>query len=470
MVDQLFREYAARNHFPGMVWGIVLDGKLIHTGNLGYADLEKKTAATTASAFRIASMSKSFTAMAILRLRDAGKLKLDDPVANYIPEMKSQVYLHQDAVPVTIRHLLTHAAGFPEDNPWGDRQLAVPDDSLISLIRDGISYSTDPGTGYEYSNLGFAMLGNIISRVTGEPYQKYIQRTIFEPLGMTHTYWEYDQVPTGKLAFGYRWLNGGWVKQPMLHDGAYGAMGGMITSMEDFARYVAFHESAYPARNDAEVEPLKRSSIREMHFPWNYNGFNTRFLYGSRTCPVVSAYAYGLGWVKDCEGKVMISHSGGLPGFGSHWRFLPEYGIGIISFANLTYAGTGAINVPVLDTLIRVAGLQPRSLPVSPILQQRKEQLTALLPSWENATASAIFADNFFLDYFPDSLRKEAESIFAEAGKIRKVLPLEPENHLRGAFILQGEKANIRISFTLTPENPALIQEYKIRLLPGTGK
>ncbi|MFT4023295.1 MAG: serine hydrolase domain-containing protein [Flavihumibacter sp.] len=174
-LDNMMTDYAAGRHFPGMVWGIVLDGKLIHSGKYGYANLEKKLPADASSDFRIASMSKSFTAMAILKLRDAGKLRLDDPVSLYIPEMTRQPYLQTDAAPVTIRHLLTHAAGFPEDNPWGDRQLAVPDDSLIALIGRGISFSTNPGTGYEYSNLGFAMLGYIIKKVSGESYQPILR-------------------------------------------------------------------------------------------------------------------------------------------------------------------------------------------------------------------------------------------------------------------------------------------------------
>ena len=127
-------------------------------------------------------MTKSFTAMAILKLRDEGKLKFDDPVYLNIPEMKNQKYLTKDAVPATLRHLLTHGAGFPEDNPWGDRQLARTDEELIDLIRKGISFSNDPGLKFEYSNLGFTMLGYIIKKVSGQSYENYITKNILEPL------------------------------------------------------------------------------------------------------------------------------------------------------------------------------------------------------------------------------------------------------------------------------------------------
>jgi CubicO group peptidase (beta-lactamase class C family) len=464
VIDELFSSYAKQNHFPSMVYGLVVDGKLVHTGNMGYTNLSDKIMADTQTAFHIASMTKSFTAMAILKLRDEGKLKLDDPVYLFIPEMKMQNNLTSDAPAITIRHLLTHGPGFPEDNPWGDRQLAKTDEEMIAMIKKGISFSNTPGLTYEYSNMGFAMLGYIIKKVSGLTYESYITKNILEPLGMTHTYWDYSKVPARQLAHGYRWLNEQWVEQPMLHDGAYGAMGGMITTMEDFGKYVALHLSAWPARNDEDKGPVKRSSLREMQFPWNISGLNAQFKYpGGRACPTVTSYCYGLGYLRDCEGRIFVSHTGGLPGFGSNWRMMPDYGIGIISFSNLTYAPAGLVNLNVLDTLIAIAGLQPRKLPVSPILNQRKNELMQLLPDWKNPEATHIFAENFFLDYFPESLRKEAREVFNRAGKILQVSEFIPENSLRGSFIMKGEHADIEISFTLTPENPPLIQEYHIR-------
>ena len=464
VIDEVFSSYARQNHFPGMVYGLVVDGKLIHTGNIGYSNISQKISADGRSAFRIASMTKSFTAMAILQLRDEGKLKLDDPVYLYIPEMKAQHYLTTDAPAITIRHLLTHGAGFPEDNPWGDRQLAKTGEEMIAMIKKGISFSNDPGLKYEYSNMGFAMLGYIIKKVSGLSYEKYITKNILAPLGMLHTYWEYSKVPASELAHGYRWLNEQWVEQPLLHDGSYGAMGGMITSIEDFGKYVSLQLSAWPPRNDEDKGPIKRSSLREMQFPWNISVFNPQYKYPSgRACPLVSAYAYGLGWTRDCENRVYIGHSGGLPGFGSNWRIMPDYGIGIICFSNLTYAPASLINLKVLDTLIAVAKLQPKQLAASAILNQRKNELINLLPEWKNPEATHIFAENFFMDYFTDSLRKEATAIFKKAGKIIQVNELVAENNLRGSFILKGENNDIEISFTLTPENPPLIQEYHIK-------
>lgn len=466
VIDKLYAEYAEQNHFPGLVYGIVLDGKLVHTGSVGYTNLKDKTEANSKSDFRIASMSKSFTAMAILKLRDEGKLRLDDPAYLYIPEMKELKYLTKDATPITIRNLLTHSAGFPEDNPWGDRQLANTDKQLIDLYKKGISFSNDPGLSYEYSNLGFATLGYIIKKVSGKSYQEYIAENILKPLGMTHTYYEYDKVPKEQLAHGYRRIDNQWVEQPMLHDGSYGAMGGMITTIEDFSKYVALHLDAWPPRDDKETGPVKRSSIREMQYPWDVNGFNANYKTASgRPNPFAFAYCYGLRWRKYADGMTAVGHTGGLPGFGSEWTIYPEYGIGVISFANLTYANAGSINIQVADTLLRLSHIKPRQLPASSILTQRGDELVKLLPNWDNAQASGIFAMNFFMDYFPDKLKAEAKGIFEKAGKINSVGEVVAENQLRGYFIMIGEQANIKVSFTLTPENPALIQDYHIGLV-----
>lgn len=466
-IDSLYRATAEMNHFPGLAYGIVVDGKLVHTGNYGYTDIEKKIPVNSSSVFRIASMSKSFTAMAILKLRDEGKLNLDDPASKYIPELKKQKYATADAPAITIRHLLTHGAGFPEDNPWGDRQLADTDKDLKEFLEKQVSFSNPPNVAYEYSNLGFALLGKIVTVVSGKPYQQYIKENIWQPLGMNTAEWEYANVAPEKLAHGYRWLNEKWNEETLLHDvpdGSWGAMGSMMCSIEEFANYMGAHIAAWPASNAPDKGPIKRSSIREMHHPWRFNGFNPNYKYNDgRNCAIASAYAYGLGWVRDCDGKTYIAHSGGLPGFGSQWRIMPDYGIGVVAFANRTYAGVGGVNMMVLDTIVKIAGLKPRELPPSRILEQRKTELLKILPDWNNAQQSGIFAENFFPDYPIDSLKKEARDLYSKAGKIISVEPMRPENQLRGSFILKGENTDLEIYFTLSPENPALIQEYRVR-------
>ncbi|CAG5069221.1 Protein flp [Dyadobacter sp. CECT 9623] len=459
VIEQLYRNQAAKHHLPGLAFGIVVDGQLVMAGGQGFTEVATKTKASEKSLFRIASMSKSVTAMGILALRKEGKLKLDDPAYLYIPELKDMPATTTDSPPITIRHLLTHAAGFPEDNPWGDRQLNDKDEDLIALIKSGISFSNAPGIFYEYSNLGFALLGRIISVVSGKPYQQYIDEKIFKPLGMNSTIWEYTKSPKNLLAHGYRYEDDVWKEEELLHDGAYGAIGGLITSIEDFSKYVAFHLSAWPASSGPEKGPVSRSDVREMQMPWSFSGLVADYKYPSgRPCALTSGYGYGLRWSRDCEGRTGVGHTGGLPGFGSQWQILPQYGVGIIAHANRTYAGLSSVNTAVLDTIIKLAGLKPLPLPVSAILKQRKDQITKLLPEWKNAEQSGIFAENFFPDHSLPHRKKALDVLLAKVGAIKETSEMRAENQLRGTFLLKGEKGDIEVYFTLTPENPALIQ------------
>ena len=460
VIEKMYKDYALANHFPGYAYGIVVDGQLMYKGAQGYANLEEKIPATTNSMFRIASMSKSFTSMAILQLRDAGKLKLDDPVEKYIPALKGQG-LTLDAAPITIRHLMSHSAGFPEDNPWGDRQLADSEKDLLDLIQHKISFSNTSGTEYEYSNLGFAMLGYIIHKVSGLPYDVYIQKNILQPLGMSSTTYEYTTIPQKVFAYGYRYIYNDWRREQPLKDGIYGAMGGMITSIDQFGKYVAMHEAAWPERNDKEIFPVKRSTIREMHQPARFIGLNPNYILPSgKKIATTTSYTYGLNWMMDADHKKSIGHSGGLPGFGSNWRFLPDYGIGVVLFANVTYAPTSVINIAILDTLVQLAQLKPRQIKASPILIKRQQELIKSIGTWQSP--AAIFAENFFDDYPIDILKQESATIFAQVGAIVKVNEMIAENQLRGYCIIACEKGSLKLIFTLTPENPALIQEYHL--------
>ena len=461
VIDGMFRDFAVQNHLPGVAYGIVYRGQLIKTGAYGDAEISRHIAAGSNTCFRIASMSKSFTAMAILQLRDKGKLQLDAPAYTYVPEMHHWKMLTTDAEPVTVRELLSHNAGFPEDNPWGDRQLSLPEKEFKQFLQKGVSFSHTPGEAYEYSNLGFTILGQIITNVSGEAYQDYITHHILQPLGMNHTYWEYSKVPADELAHGYRWLNNTWVEQPMLHDGAYGAMGGLITTIDDFARYMLLFLQAWPARDGAETGQLERSSLREMQQPKNFSSFNPDNTYSDgRRSPSLAQYSYGLRWTKDGEDRTFIGHTGGLPGFGSHWYIMPEYQLGIVAFGNGTYAPMSRIDVRVLDTLIRAAHLPKYTVPPSAILVKRQQQLLAFLPDWKNAEASTVFAENFFADYLIEPLRRQTQQAFAAIGTIQSTGTIVPENNLRGAFEITGTRGKLVISFTLSPEAEPKIQAF----------
>lgn len=461
-IETLFKATAEKNHFPGMVYGIVMDGKLIWSGGVGVINLETKVPVSNHSLFKIASMTKSFTAMAIMKLQEEGKIRLSDEAALYVPEMGELTYLAKDAAPITIENLLTMTAGFPEDNPWGDRQLEDSPEELLALLSEGLSFSNIPSWQFEYSNTGYAILGQIISNVSGMPYQQYLTENIFRPLGMNSTHWEYEGLSADQLALGYRWEDEQWKPEPMLHDGAFGAMGGLITSLEDFSKYVAFHLSAYPPRNADESGPVKRSSLRAMHKPKEPNLFADARDGNGNPCPIISAYGFGLGWRKDCTGQVRVSHSGGLPGFGSEYRFYPDFGLGIISFANRTYAGTGGINNQVANLVFEEAGLQPRTLPASEILITRKQQVEQWLRNWSPELEQEVFAENFFLDYSRENRIEQYKAVLDVIGKIDSVGEISPLNQLRGSFVVAGEKGKANVFFTLTPERVPKVQDLSV--------
>ncbi len=465
VIAQIYEEYAGQNKFPSITYGLVIGDSLVFSGSTGFANLEQKTSSSIQTVYRIASMSKSFTAMGILHLRDAGKLQLSDPVIKYVPEFEQVRALTDDAPAITIQHLMTMTAGFPEDNPWGDRQLADTDEDLLALINEGLSLANVPGVAFEYSNLGYALLGKIITNVSGMPYQQYISSNLLRPLGMLASYYDYDDVPPQLLAQGYRWEDDQWKKEPILPDGSYGAMGGMLSSLEDFAKYVSLHLNAWPPSNVPDTGPVKRSTIREMHQPWSFNGLfaDATNLRGD-TCAVAIGYGYGLGWRQDCTGKVRISHSGGLPGYGSEWRIYPEYGVGVISFSNRTYGAPGLANARALDTLLTLAELKPRVLPTIPLLEKTRDRIMEVLPNWDEPVAADLFAENFFLDESLEIRKKSVQKIFYDAGSSIKINTVTPENQLRGRFVIECQNKDIVVFFTMTPEKVTKVQQLDVWL------
>jgi CubicO group peptidase (beta-lactamase class C family) len=245
-------------------------------------------------------------------------------------------------------------------------------------------------------------------------------------------------------------------------------MGGMISSIDEFAKYIALHLDAWPPRDANDLGPIHRASLREMHQPGRVSGLITDARKADGTpCPVVSGYAFGLGWTRDCDNRIALGHSGGLPGFGSNWRILPDYGLGIVTLANRTYAPASTINTTILNLILDKAGLQPRTLPASAILQQRKTELLEFLPDWSTENnPTNIFAENFSGDQ-PIKLRRQAtQELFQKIGEIQRISDLKPLNNLRGTFLIEGSRANLEIHFTLSPENPPLIQEFKAKVVP----
>jgi CubicO group peptidase (beta-lactamase class C family) len=177
-LEPTFRRYAGEEHMPGVAYGVVTGGELVFTHHFGLRIVDPPMPAEVDSVFRIASMTKSFTALAIVMLRDAGQLALDSPGAAYAPELSGLPYPTTDTAPVSVRDLLTMSAGWPQDDPWADRQLYRTRAAMDAIYRAGLLFSNPPGVTFEYSNLAYMLLGRIITHVSGIPATDFITRRI----------------------------------------------------------------------------------------------------------------------------------------------------------------------------------------------------------------------------------------------------------------------------------------------------
>jgi CubicO group peptidase (beta-lactamase class C family) len=462
-IDRIFTDYAREAHVPGMSWGVIVDGALVHTGTFGVRDVVSQTPVTRDTVFRIASMTKSFTAVAILALRDEGKLSLDAPAEQYVPELKGLVYPTSDSPRLTIRHLLSHATGFPEDNPWGDQQLALSDAQMDALMRQGIPFSNPPGIAYEYSNYGFAILGRIVTNVSGMPYRDYLRTRVLEPLGLKATTLDAPAVPADRLAHGYRWEDAQWKEEPPLPDGAFGAMGGMLTSLDDLARYVAWMVDAWPPRDGADTGPLKRSSRREMQQVWRVAPALARRTPSGALQLTSGGYGYGLRVSQTCAFSHVVAHSGGLPGFGSQMRWLPEHGVGLVAMGSLTYTNWGPRFDAALDALARTGALTPRQPQPSPALVAMRADVTRLVQRWDEDLADRIAANNLYLDVAKDRRKRELEALRDKHGACRADGPFVAENALRGEWVMPCERGALRVAITLAPTMPPKVQFLSLR-------
>jgi D-alanyl-D-alanine-carboxypeptidase/D-alanyl-D-alanine-endopeptidase len=342
-IDQIFGDYALDAHVPGLVYGIVADGRLVYVRGLGVQDLDSKRPVTADTLFRIASMTKAFTALTILKLRDDGKLQLDALAETYVPELRGWKYPTQDSPRIRVRDLLNHTGGFVTDDPWGDRQTPLPEADFSRLLKEGVPFARTPGLAMEYSNLGFALLGRIVTNVSGRPYADTISKTLLQPLEMNSSGFIVDAAPCVRRALGYRWEDNAWRAEPTMAHGAFGAMGGLQTSANDYAKWIAYLLSAWPARDDANVGPVKRSTVREMSQGSNFPRIRQRFGHsGANACKQATTYGMGMWVAADCDLGLTLSHGGGYPGYGSHVMLMVDHGVGVFALANRTYAGPSA--------------------------------------------------------------------------------------------------------------------------------
>ncbi len=458
-IDRTFEEFRLDARVPGMVYGVVIDGRLAHVKGIGVQELQTKRPVTADTLFRIASMTKSFTALSILKLRDEGRLSLDAPAETYLPEIRGWKYPTEDSPPIRVRELLTHTAGFVTDDPWGDRQTPLPEADFTRLLGDGVPFTRPPATAMEYSNLGYAMLGRVVANVAQQPYKDYVERTLLGPLGMTSSGFEVTLAPAERRALGYRWGDDGWQLEPTMAHGAFGAMGGLQTSANDYAKYVAWLLSAWPPRDGADAGPVKRASVRELAQGANYPQLRRRFgKSGEVACLQASAYGMGMIVAVDCELGLTLSHGGGYPGYGSYLLLLPDYGVGIFALANRTYAGPRA---PVTDAAIALqkAGLlKARKTTVNETLASAYRAVGTMYTSGGVTSAGDVLAMNFLLDRSAEGWARELAGLKAQVGSCETNAPIVATGALSANFTWRCEHGRLNGALLLAPTRPPRIQ------------
>jgi CubicO group peptidase (beta-lactamase class C family) len=315
-----YLEAEARKHdLPNLAFALVSTKGLVYFVGLGKRDASG-AAVTPNTVFRIGSITKTFTGLALLKLRDEGKLNLDDPVAKYLPELGTARYPTSDSGPITLRHLVTHTSGLPRLGllDYGDGHEVTR--AELRAAAQNVTLDFAPGTRAVYSNLAMALAGPVIARAAGMPYREYMTREILGPLGLTHTVWDPESATPGLLAQGYQQKDQAFVPcGPLWRLGAAEAMGGLYSTIEDMSRYAAFHLSAWPPRDAPDPGPVKRSSVRESHL---LAGF-------ARS----GAEGFGVNWVVKGERSLghVVFHNGGTEGFHASLWMLPEKGLGVIA-------------------------------------------------------------------------------------------------------------------------------------------
>ncbi len=436
------------------MWGVVRDGALDERGGHN---------ADEHTVFRIASMTKSFTAACVLALRDEGALGLDDPIARHAPELGAVTGPTDDAPAVTIRHLLTMSAGIATDDPWADRHMDLADGELDALVAGGVTFATSPGTAMQYSNLGYGLLGRVVRRATGSTVQDHVRRRFLGPLSMTSTGWHASELPAAAaLACGYERDGDGYVELGPCGDGAIAPMGGIFTTVRDLSRWVAFLADGFPPRDGADGGPLCRASRREMQQVSRSFPPDQRVAADGVRRVIAGGYGMGLQVLHHDALGTIVSHSGGLPGYGSNMRWVQGTGVGVVALANITYARMADATFAALDLLAARGRAARPAVPVSPALQRASETLVALLCDWDDATADALFTDNVFRDRDSARRRDEASRLVSERGPI--VLEhVDARSAAEGtATVRCGDRSTCHVEIMLSPHCEPLVQWYEL--------
>ena len=318
---------------PGVVVGVVADQELVWAAGFGYADVQARRPMTAETRFRMASHSKLFTATAIMQLREQGKLRLDDPASQYLPWFQVKRAAADDP-PITIADLLTHSSGLQREAGahWTTYDFPTAE-QLQALISDRqAAYA--PSVRWKYSNLAYTIAGMIVERVSGEPWGTYLQRHIFQPLGMTSSSVDRNE---GTLAVGYgrRMPDGSRAVMPFIDARGMASATGLTSTVGDMARFVS---AQFRTGERGGRQILGTASLREMH--------RVRMLENDWTRG--SGIGFAVSRVRD---KVYVGHGGGYPGYTTQTLIQLDSRVGVIVLTNTNDSNPADIATQLMSTV-----------------------------------------------------------------------------------------------------------------------
>jgi CubicO group peptidase (beta-lactamase class C family) len=339
-------EALGRRPAAGLAVGVIRDGSLVRFHGHGVADVEAGTPVTADTVFRIASISKTFTAIAVMQLWERGLLDLDAPAGEYLRAYRL-VPATATLPPVTVRHVLTHTAGIAALRGvsdlvrltlgWGVRA-GRPAPSLGEYYRRGLRVEVELGTAWRYGNHGFATLGEIVAEVAGRPFDRYLRERVFGPLGMERTDLVRSERVRPHLATGYALRSRG-LKAVADREAATPGAASVYSTTGDMARYVAALLDGGANEHGSVLRPETLATMFAPHYQ-----------------PDPRVPGMGLAFFRgEVDGRRTVGHDGIWPGFLSQVVMAPDDGVGVVAFANTgTLSGQGA-PVPLGFALLRDA-------------------------------------------------------------------------------------------------------------------
>jgi D-alanyl-D-alanine carboxypeptidase len=421
-IDDLGARVVQDGRSPGLAVAVVEDGRIVYARGFGYANLTPKQRFEPDTQTYIGSISKQFTAAAILLLQQDGKLKLDDPVTRFVPELTI-------AKDVTIRELLDQTAGLPDELALQgvnqDRTRSVKLSELIAAANK-LKLVSPPGVQFAYNNFNYAIAGLIVERASGVPLSDYEQQHIFIPLLMNQTFLAGDSGISPRHAVGYTGGQGSYDRaKPWDPAWLYGA-GDVVSNLYDLAKW------------DIGMPLLLRvDAMRDMFTPSS----------AQSTTP------YGLGWVIDQRaGKRYVWHNGEIAGFHAMNAMLPDDHVAVIVLANIDSLRSPSVAQPeeIAAEILDVVVPPPHARVDNAVVARAKEWLGRIASKDIDRTQLTPA----FSNYLTDSLVAKAD--FAALGKPLDITPIASSAQDGGGtlyeFLVHFQHAQYHYRFGLTPD------------------